>query len=62
MSDVVDPHRDLPHVGPCDQSGATAGRPVAEGDHRMLVAARALLRVAAETIGEALAGRTGTQA
>ena len=61
-SEVVDPHRDLPYVRPCDQPGATAGRAVAEGDHRVLVAARSLPGVAAEAIGQALASRTGTEA
>lgn len=60
--EVVDPHRHLPHVGPSNQSGATAGRAITEGDHRMLVTARALIGVAPETIGQALASRTGTQA
>src|SRR5437016_1806396 len=60
-SEVVDPHRDLPHVGPSDQSGAPARRAVTEGDHRMLIASRALLGVAPEAIGQALASRTGTE-
>jgi hypothetical protein len=54
-SEVVDPHRYLPYVGPSDQPGASAGRAVAEGDHRVLVASGAFLGVTAETIGQALA-------
>jgi hypothetical protein len=61
-SEIVDPHRGLPHVGPCDQPGSAAGRAITEGDHRVLVASRALLRVAAKAIGQALASRSGTEA
>jgi hypothetical protein len=61
-SEVVDPHRDLPHVRPSDQTGATAGRTITEGGHRMLVAACSLLGVAAQAIRQALASRAGAEA
>lgn len=59
--EVVDPHRDLPRVGPSDQPSATAGRTITERDHRVLVATGALLGISSEAIGQALASRTGAQ-
>ena len=60
-AEVVEPHRDLPHVGPADQARAPASRTVAERNHRMLVTACALLGVAPQAIGQALASGARTE-
>jgi hypothetical protein len=60
-AEIVDPHRDLPHVGAADQTCATAGRTVTERDHRMFVATCAFLGVAAKAIGQTLASGTRTE-
>lgn len=57
---VVEPHRDLPHVGAADQPGAPTGRSVAKGDHRVLVTTSTLLGIAAQAIREAFAGCSRT--
>jgi hypothetical protein len=45
-SQLTEPHRDFPYVGTADQTGTSARWAVSERDHRVLVAACALLGVA----------------
>lgn len=39
ITEIVDPHRDLPHVGATDQTGSPPGGAITEGNHRVLVVA-----------------------
>jgi hypothetical protein len=55
-------HGDFPHGGSRDQAGTPSGRPVTEGDQRMLVPACAFLGVPAQAVGQTLASRPGAQA
>lgn len=50
LGEIIDPHRDLPHVGTTEQTGAPTGRPVAEHDQRMLLTTSAFLGIATQTI------------
>jgi hypothetical protein len=61
-TEIVDPHRDLPHVGAADQPGTPPGRPIPESDHRMLVSPCALLGVPTQAIGQALPRRSRAEA
>jgi hypothetical protein len=50
LGEIIDPHRDLPHVGATEQPGAPTGRPIAKHDQRMLLATGAFLGIATQTI------------
>ncbi len=50
LGKIIDPHRDLPHVGTTEQTGAPAGRPIAKHDQRMLLTTSALLGIATQAI------------
>ena len=51
---ISEPEQDLPDVGSPEETGASAGRAVPEGDQWMLVTAGALFGIAPETVGEGL--------
>lgn len=59
---VLDPHDDLPYVGPTDEPGPAAGGTIAKGDQRVFIPPNALLGIAAQPIREGLAGGPGSEA
>ena len=50
LGEIIDPHRDLPHIGTTKQPGAPTGRPIAKHDQRMLLTTSAFLGIATQTI------------
>lgn len=60
-SEVVNPHGDLPDIGPPDNARTAPGRALTEGDQRVLITARAFVGVATQPIRQTFAGRAGAQ-
>ena len=58
---VLDPHRDLPHVRSAQESGTPTGRTVAKHDQRMLLPTGAFLGVATQPIRQRLPRDTRPQ-
>ncbi len=52
---VLDPHRDLPHIGASDQRGAPTGGAVTEGNQGMFIAPDSLIGVPPQAIRQGLA-------
>ncbi len=56
FGEIVEPHRDLPHIGTAKQAGAPTGWPIAKHDQRMLLTTSPFLGIAAQAIRERLPG------